>query len=99
MKESLILNRLMFIDNLDGTNDLAWDMRKLDRIEGCAALIAYDNGIDDSTLNILLNSMKEKDDKTKAKLLGAAVMYWNDVLKKKIDLNRYIEKIARYMGK
>lgn len=93
------MNRLMFIDNLDGTNDLAWDMRKLDRIEGCAALIAYDNGIDDSTLDILLNSMKEKDDKTKAKLLGAAVMYWNDVLKKKIDLNRYIEKIARYMGK
>ena len=84
----------MFIDNY-----LAWDMRKLDRIEGCAALIAYDNGIDDSTLDILLNSMKEKDDKTKAKLLGAAVMYWNDVLKKKIDLNRYIEKIARYMGK
>ena len=93
------MNRLMFIDNLDGTNDLAWDMRKLDRIEGCAALIAYDNGIDDSTLDILLNSMKEKDDKTKAKLLGAAVMYWNDVLRKKIDLNRYIEKIARYMGK
>lgn len=95
----MILNRLMFIDNLDGTNDLAWDMRKLDQIEGCAALIAYDNGIDDSTLDILLNSMKEKDDKTKAKLLGAAVMYWNDVLRKKIDLNRYIEKIARYMGK
>lgn len=88
------MNRLMFIDNY-----LAWDMRKLDQIEGCAALIAYDNGIDDSTLDILLNSMKEKDDKTKAKLLGAAVMYWNDVLRKKIDLNRYIEKIARYMGK
>ena len=93
------MNRLMFIDNLDGTNDLTWDMRKLDRIEGCIALIAYDNGIDDSTLDILLNSMKEKDDKTKAKLLGAAVMYWNDVLGKKIDLNRYIETIARYMGK
>lgn len=93
------MNRLMFIDNLDGTNDLAWDMRKLDQIEGCAALIAYDNGIDDSTLDILLNSMKEKDDKTKAKLLGAAVMYWNDVLGKKINLNRYTEKIARYMGK
>ena len=90
----MILNRLMFIDNY-----LAWDMRKLDQIEGCAALIAYDNGIDDSTLDILLNSMKEKDDKTKAKLLGAAVMYWNDVLRKKIDLNRYIEKIARYMRK
>lgn len=79
----------MFIDNLDGTNDLAWDMRKLDRIEGCAALIAYDNGIDDSTLDTLLMVMRDKDDDMKTKLLGAAVMYWNDVLGKRIDLNRY----------
>lgn len=93
------MNRLMFIDNLDGTNDLAWDMRKLDRIEGCAALIAYDNGIDDSTLDTLLMVMRDKDDDMKTKLLGAAVIYWNDVLGKKIDLNRYTEKIARYMGK
>lgn len=93
------MNRLMFIDNLDGTNDLAWDMRKLDRIEGCAALIAYDNGIAESTLDTLLMVMKDKDDDMKTKLLGAAVIYWNDVLGKKIDLNRYIEKIARYIGK
>lgn len=93
------MNRLMFIDNLDGTNDLAWDMRKLDRIEGCAALIAYDNGIDDSTLDTLLMVMRDKDDDMKTKLLGAAVMYWNDVSGKKIDLNRYTEKIARYKGK
>lgn len=90
------MNRLMFIDNLDGTNDLAWDMRKLDRIEGCAALIAYDNGIDDSTLDILLNSMRGKDDKTKAKLLGAAAIFWSDMVGKKIDLNKYTEKIVKY---
>lgn len=95
----MILNRLMFIDNLDGTNDLAWDMRKLDRIEGCAALIAYDNGIAESILDTLLMVMRYKDDDMKAKLLGAAVMYWNDVFGKKIDLNRYTEKIVKYMGK
>lgn len=89
----------MFIDNLDGTNDLAWDMRKLDRIEGCAALIAYDNGIAESILDTLLMVMRYKDDDMKAKLLGAAVMYWNDVFGKKIDLNRYTEKIVKYMGK
>lgn len=93
------MNRLMFIDNLDGTNDLAWDMRKLDRIEGCAALIAYDNGIAESILDTLLMVMRYKDDDMKAKLLGAAVMYWNDVFGKKIDLNRYTEKIVKYMGK
>lgn len=92
------MNRLMFIDNLDGTKDLAWDMRKLDRIEGCAALIGCDNGIAESSLDTLLMVMVDKDDDMKTQLLEAAVMYWNDVFGKEIDLNRYREKIARYMG-